>query len=184
MDAHQSYYKKPLHLHSLVIYRTSTPLGWLAKCTEGYFGGKKLFYLFIVRKWRRENFSFPACSPPSRAASPRPAGSHGPTARLLCQVSNSTEPALAPSCSAVLLALQQRILVNCLHKLTIILSKGTAGPKSLPVPTPKCLCSVLAGSSQWLPALNQPSRLLHIHLNILSRCYFRAKAGSTLNLCI
>lgn len=61
MDAHQSYYKKPQHLHSLVIYRTSTPLGWLAKCTEGYFGGKKLFYLFIVRKWRRENFRQFSC---------------------------------------------------------------------------------------------------------------------------
>lgn len=54
VDVHQCYYKKPLHPHSLVIYRTSTPLGWLAKYTKGYFGGKKIFYLFIYCKEMKE----------------------------------------------------------------------------------------------------------------------------------
>lgn len=93
-----------------------------------------------------------------------------------------------PSSSAAPPALQHRILVNCLHKLTIILSlaifKATMGPRVSKPQHWNPHVPWLLRSSGWLSVPSQWSGLLHVHLNILPRCYFKTQVWSTLNLCI
>lgn len=92
------------------------------------------------------------------------------------------------ACTGSPAPLQHGILVNCLHKLTIILSlaifKAAMGPRVSKSQHWNPYAPWLLRSSGWLSAPRQWSGLLHIHLNILPRCYFKRQVRSTLNLCI
>ena len=81
-----------------------------------------------------------------------------------------------PSFPAALLALQPCILVNCLHRLAIILSlaafKGTTGPRASKFQHRNPRAPWLLRSSSWLSVLKQWSSLLHIHFNIFAKTFF------------
>lgn len=185
-----------LHLHSLMTYRALTAqLG--CNYVAGYFGKSRpfktkifcvtlpffiFFFLLLLtsaRKWRGIIFK------PVFLPDPAWLASWGSLA------GSSARWAPAQSCAgspAPLQLPQHGISVNCLHKLTIILSlaifKATMGPRVSKSQHWNPRAPWLLSSSGWLSVLSQWSGLLHIHLNILPRCYFKTQVWSTLNLCI